>query len=43
MQNLGSKERVVVKFKEGIRVVSCLRLWFESKWCFGNITKSGWF
>ena len=43
IQNLGSKEKVGVKFKEGGCAELCLKLWFEGNWYFCNITKSGWF
>ena len=43
IQNLGSKESVGVKFKDGTRAEMYLKLWFESEWCFSNITESGWF
>ena len=42
-QNLGSKEGVGVKFKEGVCAEFCLKLWIETDWYFCNITKSGWF
>ena len=42
VRNLGLKESVGVKFKEGICAKFCLKLWFESDWYFCNITKSGW-
>ena len=34
MLDLGLKERVGVKFKEGICAELCLKLWFESGWYF---------
>ena len=34
IRNLGSKESVGVKFKEGIYTELCLKLWFESNWFF---------
>ena len=43
IRNLGSKESVGVKFKEGIYTELCLKLWFESNWYFCKITESGWF
>ena len=43
MRNQGSKENLVVKFKEGICVKLCLKLWFESGWVFCNINNSEWF
>ena len=43
IRNLGSKENVGVKLKEVICTELCLKLWFESDWCFSNITKSEWF
>ena len=42
IRNLGSKESLGVKFKEGICAKLCLKLCFESDWYFCNITKSGW-
>ena len=42
LRNLGSKESLVVKFKDGIRAEMCLKLWFQSDWYFCNITESGW-
>ena len=42
-QNLGSKESVGIKFKEGIYTKFCLKLWFDSNWYFCKITESGWF
>ena len=41
IQNLGLQESVRVKFKEGICVELCLKLWFERDWYFCDITKSG--
>ena len=43
IRNVGSKENVGVKLKEGICAELCLKLWFESDWYFCNITKSEWF
>ena len=43
IQNLGSKESLGVKFKDGICAKLCLKLWFESDWYFYNITESGQF
>ena len=43
IQNLGSKESVGVRFKEGTCAKLYLKLLFESNWYFCNITKSGWF
>ena len=37
MRNVGSKERLGAKFKDGICVELCLKLWFESDWDFCNI------
>ena len=34
IQNLGSKESLRVKFKDGICAKLCLKLWFESDWHF---------
>ena len=34
LQNLGSKERLGVKFKDGICAELCLKLWFESDLVF---------
>ena len=42
LQDLGSKESLVVKFKCGTFAELCLKLWFESFWYF-YITESGWF
>ena len=33
-QNLGSKESVGVRFKEGICAELCLKLWSENDWHF---------
>ena len=41
--NLGSKQSVGVKSKEGICSKSYLKLWFESNWYFSEITESWWF
>ena len=41
--NLGSKESIGVKYKDGTYALLCLKLWFESDWYFCNITESGWF
>ena len=45
MRNLGSKERLGVKSKDGImrQTLFCLKFWFESDWYFCNDTESGWF
>ena len=43
IRNLGSKESLVVIFKDGICTKLCVKLWFESDWYFCNITESGWF
>ena len=43
IQNLGSKEKVGVKFKDGICAKLCLKVCFEHDWYFCNITESGWF
>ena len=32
--NLGSKQNVGNKFKEGICTKLCLKLWFDSNWYF---------
>ena len=32
IQNLGSKENLGVKFKDGIYTELCLKLWFEHDW-----------
>ena len=42
-QNLGLKENLGVKFKDRVCAELWLKLWFESDWCFCNITESGWF
>ena len=34
MLNLRSKESAGVKFKDGICVELCLKLWYESDWYF---------
>ena len=39
IRNLGPKESVGVKLKEGICTALCLKPWFESNWYFCNITK----
>ena len=41
--NLGSKESLRVKFKDGIWVELCLKLLFKSNWYFCNVTESEWF
>ena len=41
--NQGSKENLGVKFKEGVCVKLCSKLWFESGWIFCNINNSEWF
>ena len=41
-QNLGSKESLGVKFKDGIWAEMCLKLWFENDWYFCHIIESGW-
>ena len=41
IRNLGLQESVRVKFKEGICVELCLKLWFERDWYFWDINKSG--
>ena len=38
MRNLGSKESLGVKLKDGICFQLCLKLWFERGWYFCNIT-----
>ena len=43
IQNLGSKEKLGVKFKDGICTELRLKLWYERDWYFCNITKSEWF
>ena len=43
MRNLGSKEGLRVKFKDGICAKLCLTLCFESDWYLCNINESGWF
>ena len=43
IQNLGSKEKLGVKFEDGKCAALCLKLWFERNWYFCNITESGWF
>ena len=43
MQNVGSKEGLGGKFKDGICTELCLKLWFVSDWYFCNITEPGWF
>ena len=40
MINLGSKENVGVKYKEGICSELCFKLWFEHDGYFCNITES---
>ena len=42
IQDQDSKESLGVKVKDGICVESCLKLWFESDWCFCNIKESGY-
>ena len=34
LQNLGSKEKLRVKFKDGIWAELCLKIWFESDIAF---------
>ena len=34
LRNLGSKQSLVVKFKDGILAELCLKLWFESDLIF---------
>ena len=41
IRNVGSKESLGVKFKEGICAKSCVKLWFESNWYFCNSIKTG--
>ena len=41
--NLGLKDNVGVKYKDDIWAELCLKRWFESDWCFCNITESKWF
>ena len=43
IRHLGSKGNLRVKYKDNISVELCLKLWFESDWCFRNINESGWF
>ena len=43
IRNLGSKESLGVKFKDGIYAEFSLKLWRESEWYFCNITELGWF
>ena len=40
MWNLGSKERVGLKCKEGVYAELCLKLWFESDGYFCSFTES---
>ena len=40
LQNLGSKEKLGVKFKDDISTELFLKLWFERDWYFCNITES---
>ena len=42
IRNVGSKESLRVKLKDGIRTKLCLKLWFKSDWYSCNITDS-WF
>ena len=39
--NLGSKENLGAKFKDGICTEFCLKLWLEKGSYFYNITESG--
>ena len=43
IQNLGSKEKLEVKFKDDISSELCLKLWFERDWYFCNITSQDGF
>ena len=43
IQNPGSKESLEVKFNDGQCTRLCLKLWFESRCYFCNITESRWF
>ena len=43
IRNLGSKESVAINYKDGICAKLCVKLWFESRWCFCNITELGSF
>ena len=43
IRNLGSKESVGVKYKDGLCTGLCLKVWLESDWCLCNITESGSF
>ena len=43
IQNLGSKEKLGVKFTDGISAELGLKLWFEGHWYFSNNTESGKF
>ena len=42
IRNVGSKESLRVKLKDGIGTKLCLKLWFKSDWYSCNITDS-WF
>ena len=41
--NIGSKENLRAKFKDGICTEFCLKLWLEKGSYFYDITESGWF
>ena len=43
IRNLGSKESVAINYKDGICAKLCVKFWFESRWCFCNITELGSF
>ena len=43
IQNLGSQERVEVKYIDSICAKFCLKLLFERNWYFCTITDSRWF
>ena len=40
IQSVGSKESLAVRLNDGICAEFCSKLWFESDWCFCNITES---
>ena len=43
IRTLGLKGSVGIKYKDDICTELCLKLWFESDYCFRNVTESGWF
>lgn len=43
MVDVGSKESLVIKFKDGRCAELCLKLQLESPWYFCIFTESGWF